>query len=349
VKSIPLPNQLPKGMDFSEIPVTAFKSSTLETLISQNEDLMARLSVALRKGSEQDEKVAAFERETQTLRTRFETLKEQYLLIQDKDRLACQRTTALHEDNVALKVKISKLEKMYSDIFVQAQAIQRRLVHLERYRARVKKVSHSLRLRRQDVQRLQALVDEKDQQHSQIIDSYENKLETVRAEVETLRQKAAERDRLYDLNVALENNAVYEQRQTAAYREDSDNRLAQNARELASLRMELKETLIACETAKQEAETLRSEVPNLKFANEQLVEQVESLQALWSHKQRETEQLSEKNKSLQKLNQSISLNLNQQRKEIHALNQQIEREGFQAQEKIKTLMREIQMLQDQKL
>ena len=154
IKSIPLPNQLPKGMDFSEIPVTAFKSSTLDILISQNEDLMARLSVALRKGSEQEEKISNFERETQTLRTRFETLKEQYLVIQEKDRLASHRTTSLHDENVALRVKISRLEKMYSDIFVQAQALQRRLLHLERYRARVRKASQSLRPRLQEIKHL---------------------------------------------------------------------------------------------------------------------------------------------------------------------------------------------------
>jgi len=43
VKNVPLPNQLPKGIDFKELPGAAFKSATLEALISQNEDLMARL------------------------------------------------------------------------------------------------------------------------------------------------------------------------------------------------------------------------------------------------------------------------------------------------------------------
>src|SRR4051812_42622505 len=80
VKKIALPNQLPKGVDFCEIPASAMKSSTLESLISQNEDLMARLSVSLRKSNQFEEKAAVLARENQGFRAKFETLHEQYLV-----------------------------------------------------------------------------------------------------------------------------------------------------------------------------------------------------------------------------------------------------------------------------
>lgn len=348
VKSIPLPNQLPKGMDFSEIPVTALKSSMLETLISQNEDLMARLSISLRRASEQEEKIGGFEREAQSMRTRFETLKEQYLVLFEKDRLASQRTTQLHEENIALKLQVAKLEKGYTDIFVQAQAFQRRLQHLERYRARVRKATQSLRSRLRELKHLREQLTESRQQQLSIIQSYESKISEAREQVEMLRDKAAQRDRLFDENVQLENNLVFERRQFISHRDDVQNRMDQLTQEAANLRVELKEVLVDRESKSQELQQLRGELPSLRQTNDKLIEQVESLQALWSHKQREFEQLMEKNGNLQKLNQSISLTLNQQRKEIQSLNQELETERFSAQAKVKTLMQEIEMLRQER-
>lgn len=346
VKSIALPNQLPKGMDFSEIPVTAFKSSTLETLISQNEDLMARLSVALRKTSEQEERLSNFERESLTMRTRFETLKEQYLVLQEKDRLSSARTTNLHDDNISLKVQISKLEKKYTDIFLQAQAMQRRLTHLERYRARVKKASQGLRMQLKETKFLRTQVQEGRHQNAQLVQSFETKLLEARKQVENLRDKAAERDHLFEERTQFQNRLVYEQRQNLAYREDMEERLKRLAEENSQMRLEVKEVLIDREAKTQELETLRTEVPNLQLNQSQLNEQVESLQALWSHKQLELEAIIEKNQSLQKLNQNISITLNQQRKELSQANEALNQERYQSEQKIKMLELDIKLLRE---
>lgn len=347
VKSIPLPNQLPKGLDFSDIPPAALKSSTLESLINQNEDLMARLSVALRKNNEMEERVLAHERESQNLRNRFETLKDQYMVIQEKDRMAGARAAELHEQNTTYKQKISKLEKMYTDIFVQAQAFQRRLQHLERYRARVKKAAVSLRNQLAETKHLREQVKEAYTSQQTVAQSYETRLNEARDQVEFLREKAAERDRMFNEKVQIENTLVFERRQFELSRADALSRLETLEKENASLRIEVKETLVDREAKTQELEQMRAELPNLREERARLTEQVESLQALWNHKQRETEQLEEKNKNLQKLNQNISVTLNQQRKEIHQLKNELEKARFTAEERAKTLIKEIQMLRQQ--
>jgi hypothetical protein len=88
-------------------------------------------------------------------------------------------------------------------------------------------------------------------------------------------------------------------------------------------------------------------VPDLMEDQQAKREQIESLQALWTQKQRELEQSEEKNRSLQKLNQMLSLNLNQQRKEIHGLKADLEKDQFTANEKIKTLIAEVQLVRAQ--
>src|SRR6185437_9717415 len=68
VRQIPLPNQMPKGLEFSEIPASILKTATMETLLSQNEDLMARLSVALRKGNALEDQMSEIQAENGALK-----------------------------------------------------------------------------------------------------------------------------------------------------------------------------------------------------------------------------------------------------------------------------------------
>jgi len=387
IKNVPLPTQMPKGIDFSEIPMSAIKSATLEGLISQNEDLMARLSVALRKIHELEEASVVFEREKKALHTRFQTLREQFMVLEAKDKTFTHRSLQQHEDNVKMRQAGDRLEKLYADLYSQAEALQKRVVFLERYRVRVRKVTPALQEKAKKMQALEseiiqyrrslsaqkiALTEEFDAktaafeaklaaaadasaevkklletEHMQSINNYEAKLAEARQEVLGLKNKADERDQLYEELLKTQNQMVFEQRQFEQSREDHDQTIGRLELETGSLRQQLKDIIVDREAKTQELSRLTAEIPNLRERNQNLVEQVESLQSLWNHKQREIEQQEEKNKSLQKLNQTLSVTLNQQRKEIHTLEVELDKERFSAQEKIKTLISEIQMLRTQ--
>lgn len=351
VRKVPLPNQLPLGIDFSDIPVGQLKSATLDSLINQNEDLMARLSVSLRRNNEFEEKIQRFEHENANLRSRFETIKEQYMLTQEKDRISTTRSLQVHEDSVNTKRQLEKLEKVYSELFVQAQAFQQRMIRLERHQARLRKAGRGLQERSRLVPALQTQLKESTEQNAgaavafqQSVQSYEAKLADVRQEIGAMRVKLTERDGLYADKVRIENQLVKTQRQSDIQREESQLLSERLAAENTSMRIQLKEALIAAEAAKQDVARLSADLPSLRNEKQNLTEQVESLQALWSHKQNELEAGEQKNKALQKLNQSISLTLNQQRKQIAGLEQELEKERYANHEKIKPILAEIQML-----
>lgn len=351
VRKVALPNQLPKGIDFSDLPVGSLKSATLESLINQNEDLMARLSVSLRRTNEFEDKVQRLETENSNLKSRFETLKEQFMLTQEKDRISTARSLAVHEESVGTKRQLEKLEKVYSELFVQAQAFQQRVIRLERHQSRLRKAAKSLQKQsklmpalRRELDENVALSQHAALQHQQSVHSYEAKLSDVRAEMDSMRAKLGERDALYAEKVDLENQLVFSQRQAEIQREEQQLLIERLGSENTSMRVQLKESLVATEAAREEASRLSADLPSLRNEKQNLTEQVESLQALWSHKQNELESSEQKNKALQKLNQSISLTLNQQRKEIHALSQELEKERFTSSDRIKTLLAEIQML-----
>jgi len=348
VRAIPLPNQLPKGIDFTEIPVAAFKSSVLDSLINQNEDLMARLSIALRKTSESEELIARFESEQKALKSRFDTLKEQVLVLQEKDRINSARTGQLIEENTTLKDQLSQLEKHYSEVYVQAQAFQRRMIRLERYRASVQKLAPGLRLRAREILSLKTHIEQQNHQNQNLVTTYEAKIHDIRNEVDSLKIRASERDRYFDEMVAVENRLVLERRQNEQTSRENQAEIVRLTAETSELRSEVKTRLVERESHVTELIQLRTDCAELKSQNHAMTEQVESLQALWSYKQRETESLDEKNQNLQKLNQALSQNLNQQRKEIQDLKQELEVDRHQSEEKIKSLLAEIQMLRSER-
>ena len=351
VRNIPLPNQLPQGVNFKDIPASALKSSTLETLISQNEDLMARLTVSLRKANQFEEKAGILERENQVIKAKMETLREQFMVLQEKDRFASARSHQLLEENGTTKEHMQRLEKVYSDLYVQAQTFQRRLQQLERYRARVQRVGPGLQQKAKRHDELEAQLEQTRKSlsisHMQTVNSYEAKLAEALQLVDSLRGKADERDQIFEEKVRAQNDLVQEQRMHQAFRADIQPLVENLSRETAELRMQLKETLLTQESERQRLADASLENANLKEETTALKDQVESLQALWAHKQRELDQLEEKNASLQKLNQTLSQNLNQQRKEIQSLQQEMEAERFAALDKIKTLNSEIEMLKNQ--
>lgn len=353
VKKVALPNQLPQGLDFRDIP-PGLKSSALESLIDQNEDLMARLGVSLRRGSELEERLQAMERENATIRSRFETLKDQLLLIQEKDRVSSSRALQLHEEGATQKTKAERLEKLYTDLFVQAQSLQGRLQKSERARARYRKAAKSLQAKAKTVEplqgelrRLREEIEIAAESHQSTVKAFELKINGARAEMDTWRAKANERDAIFAERVKLENQLLLEQRQNTRLHEENQDRIAVLESESASLRVQVKETLVKNEAQRQELERLQAEVPQFQAAKQALIEQVESLQALWNHKHKELEIVEEKFRSLQKMNQTLSVAMNQQRKELQTLQVEREQYEFHKDEKIKTLLAEIQMLRRQ--
>lgn len=378
VRKIPIPSQIPKGIDFAELPASALKSATVEGLISQNEDLMARLSVALRKVHELEENVNYTERERKSLHSRFQALRDRLMVFEAKDKTTVLRALQQHEENVQLRRDGEKVEKLYVGLYSQAQALQMRLVRLERYRARIRKIAGPLQEKAKRIGLLEeeilqfrrslaaqqitlsedfdkkaeayeARIKAAQSEHIRTISSFENKLLEAEQRIQSLQVKADERDKMYEDLLKFENQRVFDQRQFEQSREESARVTSQLDVENSSLRLQLKDLLVDREAKIQELERLTSELPNLRERNQNLVEQVESLQTLWNHKQRELEQLEEKNRSLQKLNQTLSVTLNQQRKEIHNLQIELDKEKFAAGEKIKTLVTEIQILRAEKL
>lgn len=353
LKDIALPNEMPTPK-----PQSYDGLSSVDTLLGQNEDLMARLRVSLRRIVELEEELDQIRSENNTFRHRNSSLGDQLMILEEKDKLTRSRWSDMLQQITLEKQKTTKLELLYKDIFVQAQALQKRIVKLERYRMRVHRAKKSVQNTasqvaplREKIQDLNDQIENLTGRHAILIQSYEAKLNEAKIENKTLRERLQEREPLFQEKIDLENKLIHEQRQLTLTRDErsQDNeRLTQEVARLSETlrqtRVELKKSLVEKESLAQEVSRLQGDIPQVQAHNEDLTEQVESLQALWGQKQRDLESVNEKHRSLQKLNQTISATLNQQRREISELKIQMEQQKMQDNERIRTLIAEIQQL-----
>jgi chromosome segregation ATPase len=302
-------------------------------------DLLSSLSVLIRLSSLLDDKTSSLEAELKQAQMRLEAMKEQFLILKEKDRLSGDRNETLQGERDRFKSQMEKLERMYSDVFVQAQALKRRYSVLERYRASLKKVLP-------EVHRKSKLYnpDEYARKIEQIVKSYEAKLYEIKNELEKVKSETHDSEQLFQEKLKLENSLVFERRQHELTRTEAKSRLETLESDTLALRHQVKELLIAREVDRQELETLRADLPSLQEDRKALHDQVDTLQLLWEQKQNDLEKLEQKVQGLQKLNQAISGNLNEKSKEISRLEAKLEQERLQAKEREQTLKAEIKLL-----
>ena len=158
VSRVALPTQLPALLDLSPLPEKVQRSGAIEALIQQNEDLMARLSVAIRRSALVEDKIGKYESTIQQLKDRNEVLADQLLVYREKDRLQENSHKKYEKKIHQYKENLSLLEVQYAEYFATSKERQRSLTasvdqlsrrlgrHL-RYRAQIQRTSRQMRKR----------------------------------------------------------------------------------------------------------------------------------------------------------------------------------------------------------
>lgn len=169
VEKIPLPNHLPRKLDLSILPDNVQKSGAIDSLIRQNEDLMARLNVALRRHSILEEQAGKFENTLKQLQDRNEALADQVLVYREKDRLQGNARKTSERQIQELKEQVSLLEIRYAEYYAvsrekldylstKVERTTRRLARYTTYRTRINRLGKDRK--KEAEQRIQNLAHE---------------------------------------------------------------------------------------------------------------------------------------------------------------------------------------------
>lgn len=112
---VPLPTEIPPPPNLASLPARILHSGTVETLIGQNEDLMARLKVNLRRNAILEQQILELEKDLAELRQANTTLKDQVAIVNEKDRVWKEKTGKiearfddLQDEIVLLQTKLTE-------------------------------------------------------------------------------------------------------------------------------------------------------------------------------------------------------------------------------------------------
>lgn len=161
LENVPLPNQVPDRLDLSQVPSHIVKSGVVDALISQNDDLMSRLSVALRRVALIEEKLSDARLESEQYRSQYENLNDQLLVLKEKSRTLYERKDRSETEYNSLREQIRMLEIRYGELYAASQNKEAQLLkqfqaeigelgRLRRYRARVARAAAGLKKQARD-------------------------------------------------------------------------------------------------------------------------------------------------------------------------------------------------------
>ena len=162
-RPVPTVQNLPTPNDFSQWPLEVARSKAVEALIQQNDDLMARLSVQLRRISALEEELNMSRQGNERTKFQYENLKDQLLILKQKAQALAGRKENSDHVVKAIKDKTRRLEEelrvseiRYAELYQtheekQSQLLNRIDQHARRvrrflnYRERVQAASKHIR------------------------------------------------------------------------------------------------------------------------------------------------------------------------------------------------------------
>jgi len=138
IESFPTPNQVP--LPQAPTDSGALKSRTVQTLLTQNQDLTARLTVSLKRNIELEQKIEGQEDLYQRLSTQYDLMKDQLSLAQEKTKQITFENEKLMNQNGVHETRFAELYTAYQDKIGHIQNLSYRLHRYIQYRERIKKI-----------------------------------------------------------------------------------------------------------------------------------------------------------------------------------------------------------------
>lgn len=394
VSTLPIPNQLPESPDLSHLPGEILRSSTVETLIHQNEDLLSRLSISLRRNSALEETISQLEKKNRIFAHKYSNIQDQLFVYKKKDELIEGKYTKYEEKISLLKKDLKLFETQYTELYSTSQGhisdlksrlaqLSRRLGRHSRFKKRAVKIYKELKNNFIEtqlenkrllaeiatltesfnamkmnmaaaVERIQTQDKEHQKNISDLSASYESQIESQQksltnqtSEIQLLQSDLDKAQIVYEKNVELENQVLQLERKLSQQKQEFQTNTDNLNQELQENRILAKQKTLEVATLESELEDFQ--VNNTRITNERdrLLDQVESLQSLWRNNNEQLESLKAKYNSLQKLNQQISITLNDTRKQLQKERDQKETLNFKTREKINELESQVHLLSTQ--
>jgi chromosome segregation ATPase len=317
-------------------------SETVEALISQNEDLMARLKITLRRMTSVEEQLKKSSHELKNLKVAHSATADQLLIWKEKEKIWKDKNQDVETELNQFKTRFPEISKMEYQLERYKRYQEKVKTTIKPYLQQLKDYAQALHIQITDLQyelaqkeallksserQISALKEEKEQMQqlfqmtqNELQEAHEIEVTNFRRELTFLREANTHLEsRTIHLNSALErqdeleNLVVALRRAKEEFQAQADSE-AQSLREDSQrLKLQNTELSLSFETYKKDNSDLRDQLHKESSQKFQLEEQITSLRYMWTKKCEELERALLANQSLEEINRELSLSLNKLR------------------------------------
>ena len=328
------------------VPKDILRSSSIESLISQNEDLMARLKVTIRRLSLLEAENQRLAEESQKAKLGQNASQDQLLVLKEKDRMWRAKAEQAERERDIIKEKSLHLEtafrRLQSEVERYKKYHERIKNQVKPYVAQIKEYSRSLEQKNQTLEsqhaRNEALirdlrhqmgevtkharlqVDNQEARLQELTAFYEEQLKTAQKQLSQMGELQAELEvKTTRLNKALEQADTFENEviNLRRHNEEMKARLEADISRLQSRQSELtrQNQKLGMEHSDLQIRVMedQTKIQKMQQDNDDLQQQIESLRYMWTQKNEETERLKAALQSMERLNIDLSAKINQLR------------------------------------
>jgi len=346
VENIPLPDEMPATFNYSHLPKEILKSSSVESLISQNEDLATRLKVALRRLALLENENQKLSEEAGRARLSQTAVADQILIYKEKDNMWKQKLQHAEKEKdiqlekaLALQTRVEKLS---------AESDRYHKYH-DRIKTQVKPYIHQLKEYSRGLEeKTQQLTQQSSRQEAQLADLRYQIMEVTkvsRQQIEIHEKKSQEMVHFYEAQIESQKNELqnmdllnkeYEVKaiklnKALEKQDELENQVVEIMRSKEEIKARLEQEVLRLQDKANELhrsnkrlEIEHADLQELALSNEaqiktlqkekqDLAEQLDSLRYMWNAKVEETEKLKTAIQSLERLNVDLSQKVNELR------------------------------------
>ncbi len=330
--------------EFKSIPRDVRKSGTVEALIAQNEDLMARLKVNIRRMTSLEDENKALQQDVKDLKLSYASVSDQMLVWKEKERIWKEKHKGMENELRTFQERFPEYQRLEAQVERLKRYQERVKSTIKPYLAQLKEYASGLHMQVQALNQelnvkeatasnlqhqIEALKEERDQlarfyemNQNSLIENFEREKTSLSREIESLNEsnqalelRTQNLDRSLERQDELENLVVSLRRN----KEDFQKEVQAELEHLRNLTREMKtkqtENQLSMGDLQTERDQLKAQVQSLLTSREELEEQMTSLRYMWTTKSEENEKLKISMASLEKLNLELSSKLNDLRKQ----------------------------------
>lgn len=338
--------------DFRQAPLTSSssqnfleefqfkKSATVQALMAQNEDLMARLKVTLQRLTKEEDQVQALSKELNSLKQNHSTTSDLMLIWKEKERVWKERNEKLEKTcatfqekltkNLNSESRLKKYEKFHEKLKSQVKPYIRQLKeYAQSLQNEITSLNQELRnkdgkvaILTQDLQIARTLklsAEENAQtQLNQLVDTFEKERSFLLLELKSLKEQNQMMTKKEKLLAKAEERVDELENQIIALRRHQEEQGLSYRTEIQTIRDDhraIKQTMLQkdleCATQAEKIAQLSTENSRLAGKIQEAEDQVSSTRYLWKNKSDELEQLQLAMQSLERLNRELSQKLSE--------------------------------------